>query len=78
MPANSNTVHSSSSAAALKLLEQMLDTPSGTNFGPKDVPAPALSTYNIITRGFCVMGGPASAVSWFEQLLDQGKHTKND
>lgn len=66
------------SAAALELLEQMLDTPSGSNFGPKDVPAPALSTYNIIVRGFCVMGEISSAVSWFERLLDQGKRTKHD
>ena len=65
-------------AAALELLEQMLDTPSGINFGPKDVPAPALSTYNIIVRGFCVMDDIASAVSWFERLLDQGKHTKHE
>lgn len=71
-------LRASNPAAALELLEQMLDTPSGTNFGPKDVPAPASSTYNIIVRGFCVMGDPASAVSWFERLLDQGKHTKDD
>jgi pentatricopeptide repeat protein len=71
-------LRASNPAAALELLEQMLDTPSGTNFGPKDVPTPASSTYNIIVRGFCVMGDPASAVSWFERLLDQGKHTKDD
>jgi len=64
--------------AALDLLGEMLDTASGTNFGPKDVPAPALSTYSIIVRGFCLMGDPTSAVSWFERLLDQGKHIKDD
>ena len=64
--------------AALDLLGEMLDTPSGTNFGPKDIPAPALSTYTIIVRGFCLMGDPASAVSWFERLLDQGKPTKHE
>ncbi|KAI9466556.1 hypothetical protein BJY52DRAFT_1232789 [Lactarius psammicola] len=64
--------------AALDLLGEMLDTASGTNFGPKDVPAPALSTYTIIVRGFCLMGDPTSAVSWFERLLDQGKHTKDE
>ena len=64
--------------AALDLLGEMLDTTSGTNFGLKDVPAPALSTYSIIVRGFCLMGDPASAVSWFERLLDQGKPTKNE
>jgi pentatricopeptide repeat protein len=64
--------------AALDLLGEMLDTASGTNFGPKDVPAPALSTYSIIVRGFCLMGDPTSAVSWFERLLDQGKPTKDE
>lgn len=63
---------------ALDLLGEMLDTASGTNFGPKDVPAPALSTYAIIVRGFCLMGDPTSAVSWFERLLDQGKRTKDE
>ncbi|KAH9007270.1 hypothetical protein EDB86DRAFT_2870952 [Lactarius hatsudake] len=63
---------------ALDLLGEMLDTPSGANFGPKDVPAPALSTYNTIVRGFCLMGDPTSAVSWFERLLDQGKHVEHE
>jgi pentatricopeptide repeat protein len=71
-------LRASNPAAALELLEQMLDTTSGTNFGPKDVPAPALSTYNIIVRGFCGMGDPVSAVSWFERLVDQGKRIKNE
>ena len=64
--------------AALDLLGEMLDTTSGTNFGPKDVPAPALSTYSTIVRGFCLMGDPTSAVSWFERLLDQGKPIKSE
>ena len=63
---------------ALDLLGEMLDTASGTNFGPKDVPAPALSTYSTIVRGFCMMGDPTSAVSWFERLLDQGKSIKDE
>ncbi|KAH9037633.1 hypothetical protein EDB85DRAFT_1935628 [Lactarius pseudohatsudake] len=56
---------------ALELLGEMLDTPS-------DIPAPALSTYNTIVRGFCLMGDSTSAVSWFERLLDQGKHVKDE
>ena len=64
--------------AALDLLGEMLDTEAGVEFGPKDVPAPAMSTYVVIVRGFCLMGDPASAVSWFERLIDQGKHTDDE
>ena len=64
--------------AALDLLGEMLDTGAGVEFGPKDVPAPAMSTYVVIVRGFCLMGDPASAVSWFERLIDQGKHTDDE
>jgi len=64
--------------AALDLLGEMLDAEAGVEFGPKDVPTPAMSTYAVIVRGFCLMGDPASAVSWFEQLIDQGKHTEDE
>lgn len=65
-------------SAALDLLGGMLDTEAGIEFGPKDVPAPAMSTYMGIVRSFCLMGDPASAVSWFERLIDQGKHTEDE
>lgn len=64
--------------AALDLLGEMLDTEAGVEFGPKDVPAPAMSTYAVIVRGFCLMGDPSSAVSWFERLVDQGNDTANE
>ena len=64
--------------AALDLLGEMLDTEAGVEFGPKDIPAPAMSTYAIIVRGFCLMGDPSSAVSWFERLVDQGNHTEDE
>lgn len=64
--------------AALDLLSEMLDTKAGVEFGPKDVPAPAMSTYIVIVRGLCLMGDPSSAVSWFERLIDQGKHTEDE
>ena len=64
--------------AALDLLGEMLDTKAGVEFGPKDIPAPAMSTYAVIVHGFCLMGDPSSAVSWFERLIDQGKHTKDE
>ncbi|KAF8263439.1 hypothetical protein EI94DRAFT_1740927 [Lactarius quietus] len=64
--------------AYLRASNPMLDTTAGTDFGPKDVPAPALATYNTIVRGFCAMGDHTSAVSWFERLLDQGKPIKGE
>ncbi|KAI0250505.1 hypothetical protein BJV78DRAFT_551731 [Lactifluus subvellereus] len=64
--------------AALDLLGEMLDTETGVEFGPKDTPAPAMSTYAVIVRGFCMMDDLSSAVSWFERLVDQGKHTKDE
>jgi pentatricopeptide repeat protein len=64
--------------AALDLLGEMLDTESGVEFGPGDIPAPAMSTYAIIVRGFCMMDDLSSAVSWFERLVEQGKHTKDE
>ena len=64
--------------AALDLLSEMLDTAAGVEFGPKGIPAPAMSTYAVIVRGFCLMGDPSSAVSWFERLVDQGKDVKDE
>ena len=64
--------------AALDLLGEMLDTEAGVEFGPKDSPPPAMSTYSVIVRGFCQMGDTDSAVSWFERLIDQGKHTEDE
>lgn len=64
--------------AALDLLGRMLDTAAGVEFGPKDIPPPAMTTYAIIVRGFCLMGDPSSAVSWFERLVDQGKDINDE
>jgi pentatricopeptide repeat protein len=64
--------------AALDLLGEMLDTKTGVDFGPKDTPAPAMSTYAIIVRGFCLMDDISSALSWFERLVDQGKHIEDE
>ncbi|KAI0301940.1 hypothetical protein B0F90DRAFT_1667770 [Multifurca ochricompacta] len=71
-------LHAANPVAALELLGDMLDTKAGVNFGPEDIPAPALSTYAVIVRGFCLMGDTSSAISWFERLLDQGTHTKDE
>ncbi|TFY63357.1 hypothetical protein EVG20_g6353 [Dentipellis fragilis] len=59
-------------ASALELLEQMLDTPNGTNFGVKDIPCPAQSTYTQIIMGFLRIGDTTSAISWLERLVEQG------
>jgi pentatricopeptide repeat protein len=64
--------------AALDLLGEMLDTKAGVEFGPKDVPAPAMSTYAVVVRGFCLMDDPSTAVSWFERLIDQGNPTNDE
>jgi hypothetical protein len=49
-------LHAANPGAALDLLGEMLDTKAGVEFGSKDIPAPAMSTYVVIVRGFCLMG----------------------
>ncbi|KAA1465885.1 hypothetical protein DENSPDRAFT_830571 [Dentipellis sp. KUC8613] len=64
--------HNGDAASALGLLEQMLDTPNGMNFGVKDIPCPAQSTYSQIIMGFLRIGDTTSAISWLERLVEQG------
>ena len=58
-------------AAALGLLETMLDTARGQDFGEADVPLPNSVTYTSIINGFCESGDWQSALSWFDRLLVQ-------
>lgn len=60
-------------ASALGLLEQMMDSPAGVEFGPADIPCPASSTFSTVISGFCHSGDIASAISWFDRLLEQEK-----
>jgi hypothetical protein len=66
-------LHAANPGAALDLISDMLDTVARVEFGPKDIPAPAMSNYTVIVLGFCLMGDPSSAVSWFERPVEQGK-----
>lgn len=57
---------------AIEILEQMMDSQAGAEFGPSDVPPPASSTYTTILTGFISNGDVASALKWFDNLLIQG------
>jgi pentatricopeptide repeat protein len=57
---------------ALSLLEQMMDNNNASNKEDVfDVPPPASSTFTHIIAGFCQNGDVASALSWFDRLLQQ-------
>ncbi|KAI0314732.1 hypothetical protein OF83DRAFT_1063300 [Amylostereum chailletii] len=58
---------------ALGLLEEMLDTPNGTEYTHTEVPAPSTATYNTIIEAFCTAGDMESALGWFDRLLATGK-----
>ncbi|TDL14654.1 hypothetical protein BD410DRAFT_902955 [Rickenella mellea] len=57
--------------AAVALLEEMMDSKAGLNFGPADVPPPSSATYAAFIMGFVQMGDTQSALSWFERMLEQ-------
>lgn len=61
---------------AIDLFEQMLDTPVGPDFRPKDIPPPAESTLSTIIRGFYDAGDIKTALVWFERLLSQSTSPK--
>ncbi|KAI0052646.1 hypothetical protein FA95DRAFT_1675016 [Auriscalpium vulgare] len=71
-------LRSGNATAALGLLEQMLDSKAGAQFGPADVPLPAFSTYRHLLRGFWESGDVATALAWFHRLLEQGAVIKDD
>ncbi|EGO04192.1 hypothetical protein SERLA73DRAFT_44140 [Serpula lacrymans var. lacrymans S7.3] len=64
-------------ASALGLLEQMMDSNAGKTDGVTDVPPPASSTFTQIITGFCESGDVATAVSWFDRLLQQGASSRH-
>ncbi|KAI0786530.1 hypothetical protein C8Q75DRAFT_278924 [Abortiporus biennis] len=57
--------------SGIGLLEQMMDSTSGLDFGRKDVPLPASSTFSRVIAGFCQSGDVNSALVWFDRLLQQ-------
>lgn len=58
-------------ASALAILEQMMDSAAGEEFGVADVPPPSSATFSAVISGFCQSGDIASAISWFDKLLQQ-------
>ncbi|EIM85452.1 uncharacterized protein STEHIDRAFT_80833 [Stereum hirsutum FP-91666 SS1] len=58
-------------ASALSLLEKMLDSKAGPDFTPAEVPNPNLATFNCIIRGFIRNGDVATALIWFERLMQE-------
>jgi pentatricopeptide repeat protein len=56
-------------AAAIEILEQMMDSPASPMFGPADVPPAASSTFTTVISGFCHSGDVETALAWFERLL---------
>jgi pentatricopeptide repeat protein len=56
---------------AVELLERMLASTAGDNFGPNDIPIITPSTFKVVLAGFFKSGDPSSALSWFERLLAQ-------
>ncbi|KDQ65137.1 hypothetical protein JAAARDRAFT_53039 [Jaapia argillacea MUCL 33604] len=64
-------------AAALGLLEKMMDTEHGDAFGPADAPPPASSTFTVVISGFCQVGDVTTALSWFDKLLQQERTARH-
>ncbi|KAK7696450.1 hypothetical protein QCA50_001107 [Cerrena zonata] len=62
----------------LALLEEMLDSGSGLDFGPKDIPVPSPTTFSSVIVGFCRAGDLDSALEWFWRLLADGKSTTDN
>ncbi|TFK56292.1 hypothetical protein OE88DRAFT_1652965 [Heliocybe sulcata] len=55
----------------VELLAQMMDSTAGETYGRSDVPPPASSTFTTVISGFCHSGDIASALAWFDKLLQQ-------
>lgn len=58
-------------ASGLELLEEMMDSPRGLDFGIADVPLPASSTFSCVIKGFIHSDDVSSALAWFQKLLGQ-------
>ena len=58
---------------AVGLLERMLASTAGDQFGPRDTPIVTPSTFTAVITGFIQSGDISSALAWFDRLLAQ-KH----
>ena len=62
---------------AVELVDKMMSSTAGPMFQLADIPPPASSTFTNVLSGFCQMGDVATALAWFERLLEQTKATDN-
>lgn len=56
---------------AIGLLESMLASTAGDQFGLNDIPIVTPSTFKVVITGFIQSGDISSALAWFERLLAQ-------
>lgn len=54
---------------AIGLLEEMMDSKAGINFGPKDVPPPCTAVYSAFIQGFIASDDVRTALVWFDRML---------
>jgi pentatricopeptide repeat protein len=62
---------------AIELVDKMMHSTAGPNFGVTDIPPPATSTFTNVLSGFCEIGDVTTALVWFERLLEQTQATDN-
>ena len=62
---------------AIELLERMLASTAGDQFGPMDTPIVTPSTFTAVITGFIDSGDISSALAWFERLLAQKQAVAN-
>lgn len=62
-------------ADALGLLEEMLDSRSGSECGLTEVPSPSPTTFHAVVMGFCESGDVKTALTWFDRLVLEGSKT---
>ena len=62
---------------AVELLERMLASTAGDQFGPKDTPIVTPSTFTAVITGFIQSGDISSALTWFDRLLAQKQAAAN-
>ena len=62
---------------AVGLLQRMLASTAGDQFGPKDTPVATPSTFTAVITGFIQSGDISSALTWFDRLLAQKQAAAN-
>ena len=62
---------------AIELLERMLASTAGDQFGPNHIPIVTPSTFKVVIVGFLQKGDVSSALAWFERLLAQKESVAN-